>query len=1272
MADRERAALLDASPPRRPQSSGEAKRSGTESEAAATSMELLESGARRGGNGGGNGGGPLPPTLVTTSPEFAALYFFKANSTQRALFAAASALTGGALPVVTSWLPQWHTRLTKTQVAAADDADYVLVKMALPTEGGAGSKRGSKTEAKPRFVWEECRLETMATPDRARWFEFRKSRHVLDAKTREFVRLKPELQERLDDVLRRSGGAGDAPTAATGLSSAKAAELLELCGPNELDLAPQPWRRVLLRKVVHPFYLFQVASALIWFSESYTTYAVLILVMSAVSIAWEVYSQVANDRKLHELVKVDASVKVVRDGHAQSINAAQLVVGDVVVVEEGLVPADIVMVAGECTADESTLTGEAIPITKQTLQVGAPNAKDKLKETKVRVVDANLKTTAKESVLYAGSTLLTVKSDNSSRGVVLCTGFGTSKGDLFRSILYPRPINFKIEQDSYRFMWALSFVAVLAFIKRVVQATKAGIDTGEAIVSGLDLITIAVPPALPLILTIGVGFALTRLEASGIFCINSQRINLAGHLECFCFDKTGTLSSDHLDFQGVDESTSASVSFIGLQNEVEVLSVNVIVGLATCHSLNERNGSVTGYALELDMFRATGFSIENNVHRRNTPNAPFSILISSPIGKTFGVVKRYLFDASLQRSSVLIEDFESGQRLVYTKGSPETLREICNPATIPPNYLEKVRTYSYQGYYVVALASKTYPVTADVPVREAMECRLNFVGFILFLNKIKAESPYVISTLEEAQIDVRIITGDNAFTAIHVARKINMELEPNVLLLDVGGGEGSETDGATVMFSDVDELASSANSEWTVVDNKTFMALSDHNEFALTGPALARLISDHPAAFVEDVVMHTKIFSRIRPQQKTWIIETLIQHGLCVGMVGDGTNDCGALKAAHVGVALSDADASIVAPFTSRKKLITDVVDLLREGRCALSTSFVAFKYMVLYSIIQVTMSSLMGDSSSQMSNNQFLFDDLVVVFGLSVLMVRTSAAGQLTRDEPPKTLFAPTVLVSLFGQLMILFTCLGIAISAARSKSWFCSAAHSLELTKQFGSNESAIEDPCYVFVPGEPEDLTQHSYENSVIWLFGHLQYWIVALAFNAHDVFRKPLYSNRPFTAYLVILFFILQVLLFSYKSQQTTETVGVDTSFGVLELPQSFCTSLFFLFLFDLLLAMVWEVIVVGVILNRFTRRKGGGHGSTSSGWWWFSSGGNNQSGVSPYVAERDSLLGGGSDSNKSKESQGGLASADDDEDGEEVDVLGKQQAPEIVVVGYSSA
>ncbi len=72
-------------------------------------------------------------------------------------------------------------------------------------------------------------------------------------------------------------------------------------------------------------------------------------------------------------------------------------------------------------------------------------------------------------------------------------------------------------------------------------------------------------------------------------------------------------------------------------------------------------------------------------------------------------------------------------------------------------------------------------------------------------------------------------------------------------------------------------------------------------------------------------------------------------------MCGDGTNDCGALKAAHIGLSLSCAEASIVAPFTSKNQNLSDVIDVLKEGRCSLTTSFIAFKFMILYPVIQAS-----------------------------------------------------------------------------------------------------------------------------------------------------------------------------------------------------------------------------------------------------------------------------------------------------------------------------
>lgn len=70
-------------------------------------------------------------------------------------------------------------------------------------------------------------------------------------------------------------------------------------------------------------------------------------------------------------------------------------------------------------------------------------------------------------------------------------------------------------------------------------------------------------------------------------------------------------------------------------------------------------------------------------------------------------------------------------------------------------------------------------------------------------------------------------------------------------------------------------------------------------------------------------------------------------------MTGDGGNDCGALKTAHVGVALSDAEASMVSPFTSLDKTITSVVDILKEGRCALASALASYKYVIMYGQIE-------------------------------------------------------------------------------------------------------------------------------------------------------------------------------------------------------------------------------------------------------------------------------------------------------------------------------
>jgi cation-transporting ATPase 13A3/4/5 len=123
----------------------------------------------------------------------------------------------------------------------------------------------------------------------------------------------------------------------------------------------------------------------------------------------------------------------------------------------------------------------------------------------------------------------------------------------------------------------------------------------------------------------------------------------------------------------------------------------------------------------------------------------------------------------------------------------------------------------------------------------------------------------------------------------------------------------------------------------------------------LTGPAFRyireqRLVD--PYTF-NSVCLKAQVFARMSPLDKELLIKSL-QEVLDenIGMCGDGANDCGALKTADIGISLSEAEASIAAPFTSAIQDISCCVTLLREGRCSMTTSFQAFKFIELYSLI--------------------------------------------------------------------------------------------------------------------------------------------------------------------------------------------------------------------------------------------------------------------------------------------------------------------------------
>lgn len=596
-------------------------------------------------------------------------------------------------------------------------------------------------------------------------------------------------------------------------------------------------------------------------------------------------------------------------------------------------------------------------------------------------------------------------------------------------------------------MIMLGTVAIIAFLNRMSHMLQRETSFIAAFFTCLDLITIAVPPALPLVLTVGVGVSLQRLKKMSIYCIDPERLNYAGRLNVMCWDKTGTLTVPELFFVGMDRALNQNFSGVD-----DVLNPVYEVGtleetMVCCHQLVKVDDILIGNALDSETVRKSNWTMDHDNADINIQGIAYPLVCTmrppTALNRTLTdmfVLKRFEFDAHLQASSVIcgtLAELNAGISSVYAKGSPEAMMQLCIPSTLPPNFSENLAKYSIQGYYVIACGYRQFQVQDYNKIkRKEVEKDLVFLGLLLYQNPLKSEAIDTMYKLKKAQIRNVIITGDHALTAIHACRQLKL-CEHAVLVNLINDKVLYHEIPFTPPAGPIQDVHRGIES---LFDSLALMP--DQTELCITGNALSALYKEKDSMYMDWLIARCRIFSRINPDQKTWIVQRLMQQGKSVGMCGDGTNDCGALKAAHVGLALSDAEASIVAPFTSARKDISDVVHLVKHGRCALETSFVSFKFMTLYPMIQLLMSATVNQSDSALSNNQFFFDDMAIVTVLALLMVRTHPQPILEPLRPTDDLFHPAVLFSFAGQLILCVVFFFINIAMTRSQPWFCSVA--------------------------------------------------------------------------------------------------------------------------------------------------------------------------------------------------------------------------------------
>ncbi|MBL8915491.1 MAG: cation-translocating P-type ATPase [Archangium sp.] len=504
------------------------------------------------------------------------------------------------------------------------------------------------------------------------------------------------------------------PMATGGLTSAEATRLLGVHGPNELQREESKNPVLLfLAQLKSPMIILLGVAAVISGALGEVPEAVAIIAIVVLNAVVGFVQEFRAEKAVLALRSLTAPrARVLRDGQAALIAARDVVPGDVLLLESGdLVAADArVLEASVLTTIEATLTGESVPVEKNTTP-SAPEAP--LAERHDR--------------LYMGTAVAT----GTGRAVVEGTGAKTELGKIAHLLStateQATPLQVQLEKVGRSLVvLCLAVVAVVAML-----GVWRGIEPLELFVSCISLAVAAVPEGLPAIVTIALALGVQRMASRNVLVRKLPSVEALGSTTVICTDKTGTLT------RGV-----MTVRELSATDTKELLHV-----AASCcdAELTDKGGvgDPTEVAI-LEKAREVGF--ERAAIEKENPRA-----------------RVFPFDSIRKRMSVL-----RGDGMLYVKGAVDLLLPLCTSGT--EGALEKNAELSKRGLRVLAVAvRRSVAKENDDPERE-----LTLVGLLGLADPPRPEAITAIAAARSAGIRVVMMTGDHPTTAEAIGREMGL------------------------------------------------------------------------------------------------------------------------------------------------------------------------------------------------------------------------------------------------------------------------------------------------------------------------------------------------------------------------------------------------------------------------------------------------------------------------------------------------------------------